>query len=145
MLTVALGAAAIRHHMEGDGLERIAGAASRLPMAVLALIMGGFALVGMPLTAQFASRWALLQLVAENDPRWAWILLLGGLGVMLGVIRAGRACFGRLRGSPVHRESFGVAVLAAALVLIGVVVGLFPQILTEPVSAVILPLATFGP
>jgi len=145
MLTVALGAAAIRHHMEGDGMERIAGAVSRLPMAVLALIMGGFALVGMPLTAQFASRWALLQLVAENDPRWAWILLLGGLGVMLGVIRAGRACFGRLSGSPVHRESFSVAVLAAALVLIGVVVGLFPQILTEPVSAVILPLATFGP
>jgi len=55
MLTIALGAAAIRHHMEGDGTHRIAGAVSRLPMAVLALIMGGFALVGMPLTAQFAS------------------------------------------------------------------------------------------
>jgi formate hydrogenlyase subunit 3/multisubunit Na+/H+ antiporter MnhD subunit len=145
MLTVALGAAAIRHNLEGDGFERIAGAVSRLPLAVLALVMGGFALVGMPLTAQFASRWALLQLVAENDPRWAWLLFVGGLGVMLGVIRAGRACFGRLSGSPVHRESFSVAVLAGALVLIGVVVGLFPQVLTEPVSAVILPLSTFGP
>ena len=145
MLTMAFGAAAIRHHMEGDGIEHIAGAASRLPMAVLALIMGGFALVGMPLTAQFASRWALLQLVGENDPRWAWILLLGGVGVMLGVIRAGRACFGQLSGSPVQRESFSVAILAAALVIIGVVVGLFPQLLTGPVSAVILPLSTFGP
>ena len=145
MLTVALGAAAIRHHMEGDGMEQIGGAVSRLPMAVLALVMGGFALVGMPLTAQFASRWALLQLVAENDPRWAWILLLGGLGVMLGVIRAGRACFGRLSGSPVRRESFSVAFLAAALVLVGIVVGLFPQVLTGAVSAVILPLSTFGP
>jgi len=145
MLTMAFGAAAIRHHMESDRIERIAGAASRLPMAVLALIMGGFALVGMPLTAQFASRWALLQLVGENDPRWSWILLLGGMGVMLGVIRAGRACFGKLSGSPVHRESFSVAVLAAVLVLIGVVVGLFPQLLTGPVSAVILPLSTFGP
>jgi multicomponent Na+:H+ antiporter subunit D len=145
MLTVALGAAAIRHYMEGDGMDRITGAASRLPMAVLALIMGGFALVGMPLTAQFASRWALLELLGENDPRWAWLLLLGGIGVMFGVIRAGRACFGKLSGSPVHRESRSVAVLAAALVLIGVLVGLFPQLLTGPVSAVILPLSTFGP
>jgi formate hydrogenlyase subunit 3/multisubunit Na+/H+ antiporter MnhD subunit len=145
MLTVALGAAAIRHHMEGDSYRQIAGAVSRLPLAVLALIMGGFALVGMPLTAQFASRWALLQLVAEKDPRWAWLLLLGGLGVMLGVIRAGRACFGRLSGSPVHRESFSVALLAALLVAVGVVVGLFPQLLTGPVSAVIVPLSTFGP
>jgi formate hydrogenlyase subunit 3/multisubunit Na+/H+ antiporter MnhD subunit len=145
MLTVAFGAAAIRHHLEGDSFGRIAGAVSRLPLAVLALIMGGFALVGMPLTAQFASRWALLQLVAENDPRWAWLLLLGGLGVMLGVIRAGRACFGRLSGSPVQRESFSVAFLAALLVAIGVVVGLFPQLLIGPVSAVILPLSTFGP
>jgi formate hydrogenlyase subunit 3/multisubunit Na+/H+ antiporter MnhD subunit len=145
MLTVALGAAAIRHHMEGDRMEQIGGAVSRLPMAVLALIMGGFALVGMPLTAQFASRWALLQLVAENDPRWAWILLLGALGVMLGVIRAGRACFGRLSGSPVHRESLSVVILSAALVLAGIVVGLFPQVLTGAVSAVILPLSTFGP
>jgi formate hydrogenlyase subunit 3/multisubunit Na+/H+ antiporter MnhD subunit len=145
LLTVALGAAAIRHYMEGDGIDRIAGAASRMPMAVLALIMGGFALVGMPLTAQFASRWALLQLVAENDPRWAWLLFLGGVGVMFGVVRAGRACFGKLSGSPVHRESRSVVLLAAALVIFGALVGLFPQLLTGPVSAVILPLSAFGP
>jgi formate hydrogenlyase subunit 3/multisubunit Na+/H+ antiporter MnhD subunit len=145
MLTVALGAASIRHYMEGDRIGRIAGAASRLPLSVLALIMGGFALVGMPLTAQFASRWALLELLSENDPRWAWLLLIGGVGVMLGVIRAGRACFGSLSGSPVHRESRSVALLAALLVIIGVLVGLFPQLLTGPVSAVILPLASFGP
>jgi formate hydrogenlyase subunit 3/multisubunit Na+/H+ antiporter MnhD subunit len=145
MLTIALGAATIRHHMEGDGMHRIAGSVSRLPMAVLALIMGGFALLGMPLTAQFASRWALMQLVAENDPRWTWILLVGGLGVMLGVIRAGRACLGTLSESPVHRESFSVAILAGVLVIFGAVIGLFPQLLTGPVSAAILPLSTFGP
>jgi multicomponent Na+:H+ antiporter subunit D len=145
MLTIALGAAAIRHHMEGDGTHRISGAVSRLPMAVLALIMGGFALVGMPLTAQFASRLALMQLVAETDPRWAWILLVGGIGVMLGVIRAGRACFGELSESPVHRESLSIVLLAAVLVIFGAVIGLFPQLLTGPVSAAILPLSTFGP
>ena len=145
LLTIALGAAAIRHHLESDRLDRIGGAVSRLPMAVLAMAMGGFALAGMPLTTQFASRWGLMQLVAENDPRWAWILLLGALGVMIGVVRAGRACFGRLSGSPVQRESASVAFLSGALVLLGVLVGVFPQILTGAVSAVILPLSTFGP
>jgi len=64
---------------------------------------------------------------------------------MLGVIRAGRACFGKLSESPVHRESFSIAILAAVLVIFGAVIGLFPQLLTGPVSAAILPLSTFGP
>jgi formate hydrogenlyase subunit 3/multisubunit Na+/H+ antiporter MnhD subunit len=145
LLTAATGAAAIRHHMASDRLERITGAVSRLPWAVVALIMGGFALAGMPLTAQFASRWALIQLVAENDPRWALFLLFGAFGVLVGTVRAGQACFGKLSQSPVERESASLALLALGLVLAGVLLGLFPQLLTAPVAAVILPLSTLGP
>jgi formate hydrogenlyase subunit 3/multisubunit Na+/H+ antiporter MnhD subunit len=144
LLTLATGTALIRHHMESDRLEGIAGAASRLPWAVVALIAGGFGLVGMPLTAQFAPRWALLQLVAEEDPRWAIILLIGALGVLAGTIRAGQACFGDLEASPVEREPRGVALLAGLLVLVGLLLGIFPELLTNPVAAVILPLATLG-
>ncbi len=145
LLTLAVGIALIRHHMESDRLERIGGAISRLPLAVVALIMGGFALVGMPLTAQFASRWALFQLLAENDPRWVFLLLLGGTGVLLGTVRAASACFGPLRNSPVEREPFGLSLAALALVAFGLVLGLYPQLLTAPVAAAILPLATLGP
>ncbi len=145
ILTMALGVAAIRHHMESDHTSEVGGAASRLPMAVAAFIMGGFALVGMPLTGQFASRWALLQLVGENDPRWAALLLVGAAGVLLGVVRGGRACFGNLSDSPVTRESASVAILALVLVAFGVLVGLLPQLLTDPVAAAILPLSTLGP
>ncbi|MCX6029781.1 MAG: proton-conducting transporter membrane subunit [Chloroflexi bacterium] len=145
LLTLATGAALIRHHMESDRLERIAGAASRLPLSVAALVMGGFALAGMPLTAQFASRWALLQLAAEDDPRWTALLLLGALGVLIGTLRAGRACFGNLSGSPVEREPAGLALLALGLVVAGALLGVFPQFLTGPVAAVILPLSTLGP
>ena len=144
LLTLATGAAIIRHHMEGDRFEHLTGAISRLPLAVIALIAGGFGLAGMPLTAQFASRWTLLQLVAEDDPRWALLLLLGALGVLVGTVRAGQACFGDLSTSPVERESRSVTVLAALLVVVGVLLGLFPQLLTNPVAAVILPLATLG-
>jgi formate hydrogenlyase subunit 3/multisubunit Na+/H+ antiporter MnhD subunit len=123
---------------------RIAGAASRLPLAVVALVAGGFGLAGMPLTVQFASRWALLQLVAEDDPRWALLLLIGALGVVAGTVRAGQACFGDLSASPVEREPRSVALIAALLVVAGALLGLFPHLLTGPVAAVILPLATLG-
>jgi NADH-quinone oxidoreductase subunit M len=142
---MAAGAALIRHHMESDRLERIGGAISRLPMAVLALIAGGFALIGLPLTAQFASRWALFQLLAETDSRWVLLLLIGATGVVIGTVRAGRACFGPLSGSSVEREPWGLSLVAFILVALGVAIGLYPQLLTAPVAAVILPLSTLGP
>lgn len=145
LLTVATGAAIIRHHMQSDRLDRIRGAISRLPGAVCALLSGGFALAGMPLTVQFASRWALLQLVAENDVRWSLLLVLGAVGVLVGTIRAAQACSGKLGSSPVEREPAALAILAFAMVLFGVVLGLFPQLLTGPVAAVVLPLSTLTP
>ncbi len=97
------------------------------------------------MTAEFASRWALLQLVGELDIRWVVLLLLGAVGVLVGALRAGRACFGRLSGSPVSREPLMLAVLAFILIASGVLLGLFPQLLTGPVAAVILPLSALGP
>ncbi len=145
LLTMATGAAALRHHMESDRFDRIEGAASRLPWAVVALLVGGFGLAGLPLTAQFASRWALLQLVGEEDVRWALLLLVGAVGVLIGVVRAGRACFGDLSASPVEREPRGLALTALALVVASLLLGLFPQLLINPVAAVILPLSTLAP
>lgn len=145
LLTLASGAALIRHHMETDRFERLRGAISRMPVAVTALIAGGLALAGLPLTAQFASRWALFQLLAENDPRWVLFLMVGATGVILGTVRAGYACFGSLSASPVEREPFLASLLIFALVAFGLVLGLFPQLLTAPVAAVILPLSTLGP
>ena len=145
LLTMATGAAALRHYMESDRFERIAGAASRLPWAVAALTMGGFGLAGLPLTAQFASRWALLQLVGENDVRWSLLLLVGAVGVLIGVVHAGRACLGDLSASPVEREPRSLVLLASALVALSLLLGLFPQLLINPVAAVILPLSTLAP
>jgi multicomponent Na+:H+ antiporter subunit A len=145
LLTLASGAALIRHHMESDHLERIGGAISRMPIAVMALIAGGMALAGLPLTALFASRWALFQLLAENDPRWVLFLLIGAAGVIMGTVRVGHACFGQLVHSPVEREPRLAALLMFGLAAFGLVLGLYPQLLTTPVAAAILPLSTLGP
>ncbi len=145
LLTMAAGAAAIRHYMAADQYERLSGAVSRMPWAVIALIAGGLGLAGLPLTAQFASRWALLQLVTEADPRWTLLLLAGAVGVTVGVARAGQATFGELSGSPVEREPVGLAILAIVLIGAGVLLAVLPQILTGPVAAVILPLSVLEP
>jgi formate hydrogenlyase subunit 3/multisubunit Na+/H+ antiporter MnhD subunit len=145
LLTMAAGAAAIRHYMASDSFDRIRGAVSRMPWAVIALIAGGFGLAGLPLTAQFASRWALLQLVTESDPRWTLLLIAGALGLTIGVVRAGQATFGELSGSPVEREPAALAFVAVLLVMAGVFLAIFPQLLTGPVAAVILPLSVLEP
>ncbi len=145
LMTMATGAAALRHYMASDSFDHLRGAASRLPAAAIALLAGGFGLAGLPLTPQLASRWALLQLVGENDVRWAWLLIAGALGVVIGVVRAGQACLGELRFSRVEREPASLTVLAMLLVLIGVILGLFPQLLTDPVASVILPLSVLEP
>lgn len=145
LLTMAAGAAAVRHYMASDSFDRLRGAVSRMPWAVVALIAGGFGLAGLPLTAQFASRWALLQLVTESDPRWTLLLIAGALGVTIGVARAGQATFGELSGSPVEREPAGLVVVAMLLVAAGVFLAVFPQLLTGPVAAVILPLSVLEP
>lgn len=145
LFTVATGAAIIRHRMESDRLERLHGALSRMPVAVSALIVGGLALAGLPLTAQFASRWALFQLLGENDPRWVLMLMIGATGVVIGAARAGYACFGRLAHARVEREPLLAALAALALIAVGIILGLYPQLLTSPVAAAILPLSTLGP
>ncbi|MGQ9489305.1 MAG: proton-conducting transporter transmembrane domain-containing protein [Anaerolineae bacterium] len=145
LLTMATGAAALRHYMTSDAFDRLRGAVSRLPWSVAALIGGGLGLVGAPLSAQFASRWALFQLLSENDPRWVLLLLLAALGLLIGVVRGARACFGDLSASPVERETSGLALLAFLLLAAGALVGLFPQLLIGPVGAVILPLSTLAP
>lgn len=145
LLTIAEGAALIRHHMESDRFHQLEGAAGRLPWAVAALVIGGFGLAGMPLTAQFASRWSLLQLLAENDLRWSLLMLAGAGGVLIGVIRAARATFGPLEGSPVEREPVLTSILVMGLIAVSIALGMAPQLLTGPVAAVILPLSTFGP
>ena len=102
-------------------------------------------MAGLPLTAQFASRWALLQVVAGADERWVIILALGAFGVLAGTLRAGRACFGPLRNSPVQREPLLLALLVVVLMAAGVMLGLLPQLLAATVAVVIVPLSSIEP
>ncbi len=65
-------------------LEALAGLRRRMPLTFIALLLAGLGLIGMPLTAGFVSKWALVQaLVAvEQWPALAAVLLSSVLAVI---------------------------------------------------------------
>jgi len=73
---------------KGDALSGLCGVGRRRPLAVIALGMGSFTLVGAPLAAGFAGRWLMLRNLAQMDERWMWLVLLAGLGVAFAYLRA---------------------------------------------------------
>jgi NADH:ubiquinone oxidoreductase subunit 2 (subunit N) len=70
-----------------DAFPALRGAAYHRPLATAALMVGGFTLAGLPLTAGFFPRWLLLQDMAQVSPRWVWLLVAGGVGVAIGYLR----------------------------------------------------------
>ena len=108
------------------------------------LVYGGLSLVGLPLTAGFAGRWAQVLLLGTAWP-WAAVLLLGALGAAAWavgrVLRSGdsdtETVGAGLRPAPTG-GSLGVGAVGraeqiAALILLGlaVLLGLFPGLLTS--------------
>jgi multicomponent Na+:H+ antiporter subunit D len=79
--------AAVRQRVGRDTFAGLHGVAYRMPLATAALIIGGFTLAGLPLTASFFPRWLLLQNLAQVDPRYVWLLVGGGVGVAIGYLR----------------------------------------------------------
>lgn len=51
-------------------LKDLAGLSRRMPWTTAAIVAGGLGLIGVPMTAGFVSKWALLQALIESD---AWI------------------------------------------------------------------------
>lgn len=122
--------AALGQPAGGDTFAVLRGMAYRRPLATAALVIGGFTLAGLPLTAGFLPRWLLLQDLAQSQPRWAWLLVGGGLGVAVGYLRGLHALLA-LPGRPVpanqSRQPWLATLFLAGLGLLSVWLGLFPD------------------
>jgi len=138
----AMGLATLRHRARGDGFQRVSGTARRLPWSVAGLLTGGLGLAGFPLTAGFPGHWALLQLLGQQLPRAAIILLLAAIGVIVGHLRGLRALLGPLHEPEVEREPFLASKLVAALLLVSLLLSLNPQLLAELVATITSALST---
>lgn len=69
-------------------LEALRGAGRSMPWTSAALVIGGLSLIGVPLTAGFVSKWALLAAIVEQE-RWIVAALLLGSS-LLALLYVGR-------------------------------------------------------
>jgi NADH:ubiquinone oxidoreductase subunit 2 (subunit N) len=122
--------AALGQPAGGDTFAALRGIAYRRPLATAALVIGGFSLAGLPLTAGFLPRWLLLQGLAQSQPGWAWLPVAGGLGVALGYLRGLHALLappGRPAPANQGRQPWLVTLCLAGLGLLSLWLGLFPD------------------
>ncbi|PWH17508.1 MAG: hypothetical protein DDG58_07775, partial [Ardenticatenia bacterium] len=114
-----------------DSLTSLRSIGRLQPLAAVALMIGGFTIAGTPLAAGFAERWLMLRDLAQLDERWAWLVVLAGLGVVIAYLRA---LFALLRadeaGSRILRPISILWIPSAVLLLLSlasVTLGVFPN------------------
>ncbi len=126
--------AAVRHRVGRDAFAGLHGVAYRMPLATAALIIGGFTLAGLPLTASFFPRWLLLRNLAQVDPRYVWLLVGGGVGVAIGYLRG----LNEMLASPTRPDrpdpshaAWLVMIFLVALGTISIGLGIYPDPLLQ--------------
>ena len=106
-----------------DDIHRLSGWARRRPWAVSAWAAGVATLAGVPFTPGFWSQW-LLHVHTTTPTPLPWMALVGGVAIMLGVVRALVALWGPLHEPLLVREdgraafllgTIAIAILAGAL------------------------------
>lgn len=152
LLLWGVGLSQLRRAAGSDDFDSLRGLARRYPLPAAAVVLGMLSLVGVPVTAGFPGRWALLNLLAhtQGDPRAALLLLLGMASVALVCMRGLAALLSPRAGEPepwaeafsTHRASIVVygAGLATLLVL-----GAFPQWLLPAIARAAFVFTRLGP
>lgn len=156
---VAAALAILRQQAATDDFARLRGLGRHLPVATAGLVLGGLALAGFPLTAGFATHWAVwlstwswvqpLSPLAEGGTplamgivpvqEWLWVLtvvalLASSAGIVVGLLRG----LGAMQGAD-ERQDVAPQPIIASLLLLGLVafsllLSLYPQLFLEPVS-----------
>ena len=134
-----LAAANILHALGSDRLSRLLGVDKRLPVNVLAFVIAGVSIMGLPPSGGFVAKWMLLQ-AAWQQQGWGWVALIsvGGLLATAYVLRVVALAYAQPRSAqrptqqredpaaPLGRR-FGLTnVSALLLALLAIVLGLAP-------------------
>jgi formate hydrogenlyase subunit 3/multisubunit Na+/H+ antiporter MnhD subunit len=126
--------ATVRQGAGRDAFAGLQGAAYRMPLATAALIIGGFTLAGLPLTAGFYPRWLLLRDLSQVDTRYVWLLVIAGVGVAIGYLRGLNAMLASPKGQN-QTEQAGPAwpamIFLVALGLLSVGLAIYPDPLLQ--------------
>lgn len=130
--------AAVISSIGSDRVDALAGLGKRLPLCAFAFVLGGLGLIGVPGTAGFVSKWALLEAaLADGHPALAAALLLSSLLAVVYVWRVVEVMYFREPPPDAPRarglRGYDWGALAPALVLIvaSVVLGLWSSPITS--------------
>ncbi len=135
LMLTAMGLAVVRHRAGSDSFANLAGAARRLPLATVSLVLGGLSLAGMPLTAGFPSRWAIYRLLSA--PNLALAMLLSAAGVAFGYLRGLSTLLSPSTEPKVKREPFIASLIILGMIVLCLWLGLRPQWLLSPIQRVV--------
>jgi len=137
----SLGLAVLQQRAGDDSFVQAGGIARRIPWSVGALLAGGLAMVGFPLTAGFPAHWTLLQYLGHEMPRAAIVVVLGASGVAIGYVRGLRAILSEPR-RPATQETLLVRGLVVGLLLLSLLLYFRPQLLSDLIAGIAVALAT---
>lgn len=125
----ALGLSVIRGQAGGDNLKALAGAGYRLPLASAASIVGLLSIAGLPLTAGFPARWALLSAIGPEHVIATAAVVLSILMTSAGAIRWIGVLFRVVPFQASHVSRFAERVLLGSGIGLCLLFGVFPQLL----------------
>jgi multicomponent Na+:H+ antiporter subunit D len=129
IVTASMGLGLLRQCLDGDDVIALQGALRRAPLAIVSIALGGFSLVGLPLTAGFTSRILLYRALAGESSGWAIAIIASSLCPAWALMRCIIAALASAPTSGSRREPLLPGLLALSLGLLLLVLGLMPHLL----------------
>jgi formate hydrogenlyase subunit 3/multisubunit Na+/H+ antiporter MnhD subunit len=138
-ITLVSGAGATQQLLAAGALERRAGAerpnATVAPLAALAFVIGGFAMIGAPPLVAFPGHFFVELIAYSYSGFLGTALVLSTLGILVAQLRAGMAIF-RVAPDRWRVESRPVAGVVGAVVFLALIIGgLQPDGFLRPIAA----------
>ena len=130
IVVVSMSLGILRQCLDGDDITHLSGAIRRAPLAVISMMIGGFSLAGLPLTAGFATRLLLYRAFASQYTPWTIPLVLCSLGPAWAFTRCIAAALVSTPISGGRREPLLLGLLTFALSLALLALGVYPNLLS---------------
>ncbi|MEY3018408.1 MAG: hypothetical protein RL336_1543 [Pseudomonadota bacterium] len=106
-------------------LESLKGLGHRMPIVGIALLIGGFSLVGVPLTSGFISKWFLITALVQAE-KWIWIVavLLSSVMSIIYVWKIVEAVFDKSDDKQVRSYDLSVDIPIVLLAAVSLYIGI---------------------
>jgi multicomponent Na+:H+ antiporter subunit D len=122
--------AVLAHHLGGDTVDHLAGAATRRPLAAFAVGIAAVSLIGLPPTGGFIAKWYLVVAsITTGQWWWAATIVVGSLLTAAYLARLLQRSFATVPGgaSAVRPRGRAADVVALTLASTGLLLGLYPN------------------